>query len=143
MVEFEASIEMAASPERVWSVLTDIRIEPLWMRACKTVAFTEGDGYRAGSRMERTGRFLGMTLRWRSLVTDVTPNRLIAFRHDGAVNGESRWELTPSAAGSRVRLWSTGPAPGPFKWFPALAAAGGRAGLNGDLARLKQLAERT
>lgn len=142
MVEFEAQIEIAASPERVWGVLTDIRKESLWMRASKTVAFIDGDGYRAGCRMARTGRFLGMTLRWQSDVTAVEPNRLIAFEHHGAVKGKSRWEIMPSAAGCRVRLWSTGPAPGPFKWFPALAAAAGKAGLNGDLARLKQEVER-
>ncbi len=143
MVEFEASIEIAASPERVWSVLADIRKESLWMRATRSVAFISGDDYQAGSRMLRMGRFLGMTLRWQSDVTAVEQNRLIAFRHDGSVEGESRWEVTASPTGSRVRLWSTGPAPGPFKWFPKLAVAAGKAGLSGDLARLKQVVERT
>jgi uncharacterized protein YndB with AHSA1/START domain len=142
MVHFEAEIGIAASPARVWDVLTSLKQEPRWMRATKAVAFTEGDHYAKGARMERTGRFLGVTLRWRSEIAAVERDRLISFAHEGAVKGISQWEIVPAPNGSRVRFWSEGPAPGPLAWLPGLAAMAGRAGLNADLRRLKHLVER-
>ena len=91
--------------------------------------------------MRRVGGFLGLSLVWESEVTAFEPDRLIAFRHSGAITGESRWEIEPGPLGSRVRFTSSGPAPGPLKWFPAVAAFGGRVGLQSDLRRLKRLVE--
>jgi uncharacterized protein YndB with AHSA1/START domain len=142
MVAFEAEVEIAAPPEKVWRVLSDTTVESRWMRATSTVEFlTSPAHYRQGARMRRTGRFMGMTLRWNSEITECTPDGAITFRHDGAINGSSRWELARTARGTRVRLRSEGPAPGPMKWFPGLAAQAGRAGLKSDLRRLKVLVE--
>ena len=142
MVAFAAEIDIAAPPHLVWRVLNDVALEPRWMLTTREVSFIGGNGYSRGSRMQRRGSFFGYKLDWQSEIVEVVPERLIAFAHSGKVTGSSRWELSPGPdAGTHVRFSSDGPAPRPLNRFPALAAWAGRAGLNGDLRRLKQLAE--
>jgi len=142
MIEFSATREIAAPAEHVWRILTDIARESQWMTAVGSVAFI-GDpaSYAVGARMRRSGKFLWIELSWESEIVACEPQERIRFRHSGAIEGESRWEIEPTSGGSRVELWSLGPAPGPLKWLPSFAAYGGRLGLQGDLARLKRLAE--
>jgi uncharacterized protein YndB with AHSA1/START domain len=141
-VEFSATGTIRAPPEAVWRVLTDLEREAQWMRAVGRVEFVgEVKRYAAGARMRRSGRFLWMHLVWNSEIEACEPRRLIRFRHAGAIKGESCWEIEPAPEGCTVRLSSVGPAPGPLKWMPALAAYGGRLGLQGDLARLKRIVE--
>jgi hypothetical protein len=142
MVEFSAASEIAAPAKHVWLIMTDIARESQWMTAVGSVAFV-GDptSYAVGARMRRRGKFLWIELSWESEIVVCEPMRQIRFRHSGAIRGESCWEIEPTSAGCRVRLWSLGPAPGPLRWLPGFAAYGGRLGLKGDLARLKDLAE--
>lgn len=143
MIEFTATTEIAASPAEVWQAMTDVAREPAWMRAVKMVAFVgDPSAYVVGARMRRSGRFLWFDMSWESELVEIEPEKLAVFKHvAGALQGESRWALSPTASGCQVTLASTGPAPGPMAWFPALAAAGGRAGLRGDLKRLKRVVE--
>jgi uncharacterized protein YndB with AHSA1/START domain len=143
MVEFSAAIDIAATPETVWRVMTDISREPEWMPAVRASAFIgEPQGYAVGARMRRAARFLWIDMSWESEIVRCEPDSVVVFKHvGGALKGESRWRVTPTEGGCTVVLESEGPAPGPLAWFPALAAAGGRAGLRRDLGRLKRLAE--
>ncbi len=142
MVTFSAEIKTTASPARIWAVMTNLSLEPTWMQAVSAVSFLNGEtAYRVGAQMQREGGFLGMTLRWTSEITGYEQERLIAFKHEGAIKGTSQWEIIPEQNGAVIRFTTDGPAPGPLKWLPALAAAGGRAGLKGDVKRLKVLAE--
>ena len=143
-VRFSAATDIAAAPEAVWWVMTDVAREPEWMAAVRVATFV-GDvqGYEVGARMRRQARFLWIDMSWESEIVRYEADSVIVFKHvGGALKGESRWSVTPTAGGCRVVLESDGPAPGPLAWFPALAAAGGHAGLKRDLARLKRLVER-
>ena len=143
MITFAASTEVAAAPDAVWRVMTDIAREPEWMRAVAEVAFlSDVQAYALGARMHRRGKFLFFDMSWESELVAMEPDRRAVFKHvAGALQGESRWDLAPAAASCTVTLTSTGPAPGPLAWVPAIAAAGGRARLRGDLKRLKALVE--
>jgi len=143
MIEFSAEARINAPASSVWRLMTDAAREPAWMRAVRKVEFIGTQRhYALGASTRRSGRFLGIEIRWESEIIALEPDRRIVFRHvGGAIGGESRWEVTPTSDGCSVRLTSKGPAPGPLAWFPALAALVGRAGLRGDLARLKRLAE--
>jgi uncharacterized protein YndB with AHSA1/START domain len=145
MIEVAAEIEIAATPDRVWAVMTDPAHEGEWMRAVRRAEFVAGGaGYASGARMRREGRFLGRSLAWESEIVECEPGRRIAFRHvGGSVQGESHWEITPVGGGSRVRLASAGPLPRGLAFLAPLAAAGARAALRGDLRRLKRLVERS
>jgi uncharacterized membrane protein len=142
MIEFSATSEAAAPAEQVWRIMTDIARESQWMTAVGSVAFIgDSASYAAGARMSRRGKFLWIELSWESEIVACEPPRQIRFRHSGAIEGESRWGIESTPGGSLVELWSLGPAPGPLRWLPGVAAYGGRLGLQGDLARLKRLAE--
>ena len=145
MVEFSAAMDIAAAPEVVWRVMTDVAREPDWMPAVRASAFIGApQGYAVGARMRRQARFLWIDMSWESEIVRCEADRVIVFKHvGGALRGESRWLVTPTAGGCRVVLASDGPAPGPLARLPALAAAGGRAGLKRDLGRLKRLVERS
>ncbi len=142
MVAFAAEIHIVAPPRVVWEVLNDIALEPRWMKATREVSFLTGSGYARGARQRRQGGFLGYKLDWQSDIVEMLPEQVIAFAHSGAVHGTSRWEIAPAqAGGTYVRFSSEGPAPGPLKWLPGLAARLGRMGLEADLRRLKKLVE--
>src|SRR3954465_7653072 len=116
MITAAAEIEIAAAPEKIWRIMTDAAREGDWMRAVKRADFVGPEsGYALGRRMRRVGGFLGFRLAWESELTDVAPHRRLAFRHvAGSLRGESVWEIEPAAGGSRVRLMTKGPAPGPL-----------------------------
>lgn len=143
MIAFSATVNIAAAPSAVWAVMTDLAREPEWMRAVGEVSFVGNvTSYEAGARMQRRGHFLWITMSWESEIVAYEPGTLAVFKHvAGSLKGESRWEIDALVSGCRVTLASTGPAPGLFAMFPALARAGGRAGLKGDLARLKKIVE--
>src|SRR5712671_5026268 len=102
---------MRTPPEAVWRVLTDVERESQWMRAVGQVEFVgEIKRYTAGARMRRRGKFLWMDLVWDSEIEACEPRRLVRFRHAGAIEGESRWEIEPAPEGCIVRLCSVGPA---------------------------------
>ena len=142
MVTFSAEITTTASPAQIWAVMSDISRESIWMQAVSSVSFLNDEtSYRVGADMQREGHFLGMTLRWTSEITEYEQGRIIAFRHEGAIKGTSHWEIIPEGDKTLIKFTTNGPAPGPLKWFAALAAAGGRAGLKGDVKRLKAVVE--
>jgi uncharacterized membrane protein len=142
MIEIEAEIEIAAPPEAVWAVMSDPGRESAWMKAVRRAEFLGAAGYGPGVRMRRSGRFLGKALAWESEIANYTPARHVLFRHvGGAVKGESRWEVAPAGAGSRVRLASRGPLPRGLAWLRPLAAMAARTALRADLRRLKKLVE--
>lgn len=143
MIAFAATIEIAAEPARVWRLLMAVSREPEWMRAVRDVTFLDDTAaYQIGARMRRRGKFLWFEMVWESEITALEPERLASFRHiGGALRGESHWRLIDTEDGCELTLASTGPAPKPLSLFPSIAEADGRAGLKGDLARLKKLIE--
>lgn len=142
MIEIEAEIEIVATAEAVWAIMSDPGREHGWMRAVQKAEFVGAPGYAVGARMRREGRFLGKRMAWESKIAECVAARLLVFRHvAGSVRGESRWEIAPAGAGVRVRLASLGPLPRGLAWLRPIAAMGGRAALRADLRRLKGLVE--
>jgi uncharacterized protein YndB with AHSA1/START domain len=142
MIEIEADIEIAATPEAVWAIMSDPSREHTWMRAVQKADFVGPPRYAEGARMRREGRFLGKRMAWESEIAECVAARRLVFRHvAGSLRGESRWEIEPTAGGTRVRLSSLGPLPRVLSWLRPIAAMGGRAALRADLRRLKGLAE--
>src|SRR5688572_32193039 len=134
MIEIEAEIEIAAAPDAVWAVMADPKREGTWMRAVQRAEFVGAPAYALGARMRRAGKFLGKAMAWESEIAEYAPARRVVFRHvAGSVQGESRWEIAPAGAGSRVRLASRGPLPRGLSWLRPLAAMAGHAALRADL----------
>ncbi len=145
----EASIDIAAAPEKVWAVLADLKRMPeLSPTTWKMVAL---GGVRVGAltvNLNKDGWKIWPTT---SRIVAFEPNKTLAFR---MVENRTVWryELEPTAGGTRVvetRTVDPKGIPAPVRTL-VNAAAGGEdkfeadlvAGMHETLARVKAAAER-
>ena len=99
------SIEVAASPEVVWGLVTDVGRMGEWSPECVEATWVDG-----ATGPERGARFKGTNAngfrRWRTIsrVTDVEPGRLFAFHVSviGLKVSSWRYDFEPSALGCVV-----------------------------------------
>jgi uncharacterized protein YndB with AHSA1/START domain len=95
----EASIDIDATPEQVWSVVSDLRRMPEWSPQCRKMRLL--GGLREGCftlNMNRRGRKFWPTV---SKVVRLEPKQAIAFR---TLTNNSTWsfEIAPTATGARL-----------------------------------------
>lgn len=97
------------------------------------------DHLEAGTRVRRTGRFLGRTLRWTTEVVSIAPDHLELKIIDGPIRGTVSYHIERSGTGSQVTIRNTGEAPGfAPRWLLAFAM---RRSLTADLRRLQRAVE--
>jgi uncharacterized protein YndB with AHSA1/START domain len=146
----EASIDIDATPERAWTMLSDLKRMPEWSPQC-TAMWPLGT-LREGTitvNMNRQGRKYWPTA---SKVVRLEPNRAIAFR---TLTNNSVWtfEITATTTGSRLTETRTVPADG-TTWVSETIVEhvlGGEEdfdaemldGMNATLANIKAAVERT
>lgn len=99
--ELRAEVEVAAPPERVWSVLSDVRRMPAWSpELVRMVPLLRG-GLRTGQQYVGINRRGAVVWPTRNVVTAVEPGRLLSWdtRSSGAT-----WiyELAPVPGGTRL-----------------------------------------
>ncbi|MFD4427752.1 SRPBCC family protein [Nocardia sp. NPDC058497] len=144
----EASIDIAASPEKVWSIIADLRrmseFSPTTVKMAAIGGVREGaltinlnkDGWKIWPTTSRIVRFV--------------PNTALAFRMN---ENHTVWsyELAPSAAGTRVVERRTVDPKGLPAWMgPVIKASGGEpkfeadlvSGMHETLSKVKAAAER-
>src|SRR3712207_2871096 len=101
--ELSAEVDIRATPERVWQVLTDLAAYPEWNPFIVRAEGVVGPGHRLTLRMQPVGG-RAMTLRPR-LVT-VAMNRELRWRGTlgmpGLMDAEHTFELQPHAGGTRL-----------------------------------------
>ena len=103
----EGSVEIAAPPEKVWQLVSDLRRMAEWSPQVRRT-FVLGRGVKQGTR---TLNINGQgKLRWptNAKVVSFEPNRRLAFR---IVENRSIWayDLEPTAAGTRLTESRTAP----------------------------------
>jgi len=96
----EASIDVDASPEQVWKVVSDLKRMGEWSPQCKKMKVFGGD-VRKGTttlNINRKGLLVWPTT---AKVVEFQPNKAIAFR---IAENKTIWSytLTPSATGTTV-----------------------------------------
>lgn len=93
--EGKAEIEIAAPPERVTAVITDVARQPEWRDGLASVEM-EGDGW-----VETTTRGEVIRFAWAERV----PLKLaLTFRSDAGYHGSWQADLQPQASGTRVTV---------------------------------------
>jgi uncharacterized protein YndB with AHSA1/START domain len=95
----EASIDIDAAPDLVWSLVSDLKRMPEWSPQCRRMQLL--GALREGCftiNMNRQGRKFWPTV---SKVVRLEPKHAIAFR---TVTNNSTWsfDITPTATGSRL-----------------------------------------
>ena len=95
----QASIDIDASPEAVWALVSDLSLMPKWSPQCKLMkAFGP---LRPGTRTVNVNRRNYLFWPTTSRITEVVPQRKLAFRVNEN-NTVWSYELEPTATGTRL-----------------------------------------
>ncbi|MEO6207771.1 MAG: SRPBCC family protein [Candidatus Limnocylindrales bacterium] len=140
---FASLVVIDAPIERVWTALADIEGQPRWMDEMKSVRLRTPPPVGVGTRGDATVRIFGLGTTDPVEITEFTPPRRFAIRHEGTFTGGGLITLEPGADGSTtiVRWDETLVAPFlPYLW--AVAAAPVMTGIfQADLLRFRDLVE--
>ena len=95
----QARIDIDASPEAVWALVSDLSLMPKWSPQCKLMkAFGP---LRPGTRTVNVNRRNYLFWPTTSRITEVVPERKLAFRVNEN-NTVWSYELEPTATGTRL-----------------------------------------
>lgn len=102
MTRIEKSIEINASPEKVWSMIQFEKL-PEWHTEFKTAEWTSKDKNKVGSTIHLTGEVAGFKAKMDLEITEVIENEKKAFRTIGGnMTGFGFTALNPTEAGTKV-----------------------------------------
>jgi carbon monoxide dehydrogenase subunit G len=132
VVRAELTIEIARTPEDVFSYLTDVSNLPTWQAGVKSATLRDGKIEEARSLL---GREIDTTLE----VVEQEEPRLFTLRTlDSPVPFTVRHELEPADAGTRLTVTAEGDVPG---FAAGLLARGAEKQFRKDFERLKKILE--
>ncbi len=102
MKRFEETVEIAAAPETVWSVLADVERMPTWTASMTSVLLDPAGELKPGSRARITQPRLG-TVTW--TVSEVLPDQSFTWSNGRpGLHTTALHTIEATAAGSRVTL---------------------------------------
>jgi carbon monoxide dehydrogenase subunit G len=148
----ESRVEIAAPPEQVWAVISDVTRTPDWSPVCHRVEWIPpSTGVEVGARFQGHNKL--RMFRWtrECVIDEVEAPRSFAF-HTQVGGGEAtKWRYTLAPAGEgHTLLTETYRAVAAPRWVWLLRKLGGakqsdkdtRWNISTSLERIKQLAER-
>jgi carbon monoxide dehydrogenase subunit G len=131
-VRAELTIEIARTPEDVYSYLTDVSNLPAWQAGVKRA--TQRDG-----RIEESRSLFGKEIDTTLEIVEQDEPRLFSLRTlDGPLRLTVRHELEPADGGTRLTVTAEGDVPG---FAAGLLARGAEKQFRKDFERLKQILE--
>ena len=131
-VRAELTIEIARTPEDVFSYLTDVSNLPDWQAGVKGATLRDG-------RIEESRSLLGRELHTTLEIVEQEESRLFTLRAlDSPVPFTVRHELEPADGGTRLTVSAEGDVPGFASGFLARRA---ERQFRKDFERLKQILE--
>jgi carbon monoxide dehydrogenase subunit G len=131
-VRAELTIEIARTPEDVFSYLTDVSNLPDWQHGVKSA--TQRDG-----RIEESRSLFGKEIDTTLEIVEQDEPRLFSLRTlDGPLRMTVRHELEPADGGTRLTVLAEGEVPG---FAAGLLARGAERQFRKDFERLKQILE--
>jgi uncharacterized protein YndB with AHSA1/START domain len=132
----EASIDIAAPPEKVWALISDLRNIPRWSPQCAKSFVRGGGAVAEGTRLVNVNRRGLLVWPTRSKVVRFEPLREIAFR---IKDNNAVWSYTLESDGaSGTRLTERRDAPGGISAISVRLTdrfLGGLASFNAELER--------
>jgi len=131
-VRAELTIEIARTPEDVFSYLTDVSNLTEWQTGVKSAALRDG-------RIEESRSLLGREIHTTLEIVEQEPPRLFALcAVEGPIRLSVRHELEPSDGGTRLKVTAEGDVPG---FAAVLLARGAEKQFRKDFERLKKILE--
>jgi carbon monoxide dehydrogenase subunit G len=101
----QLTIDIPASPDRVWAELADLESHHLWMADAGEIRFEDQQTSGIGTRMLVPTRVGPIRTTDLMTVTEWDEGRAIGVDHVGAVSGSGRFEVEPVGSGTRL-TWS-------------------------------------
>jgi carbon monoxide dehydrogenase subunit G len=131
-VRAELTIEIARTPEDVFSYLSDVSNLPAWQAGVKSATLHDG-------RIEESRSLLGRELHTTLEIVELDEPRVFTLRAlDGPVPFTVRHELEPMDGGTRLTVTAEGDVPG---FAAGLVVRRAEKQLRRDFDRLKQILE--
>jgi carbon monoxide dehydrogenase subunit G len=131
-VRAELTIEIARTPEDVFSYLTDVSNLPAWQTGVKTASLRDG-------RIEESRSLFGKEIETTLEIVEQDEARLFVLRTlDGPLRFTVRHELESADGGTRLTVRAEGEVPG---FAAGLLARGAEKQFRKDFERLKQILE--
>ena len=128
----ELTIEIARTPEDVFSYLTAVSNLPAWQAGVKSAKLRDG-------QIEESRSLLGRELNTTLEIVEQEEPRLFTLRTlDGPVKLTVRHELEPTEGGTRLTVTAEGDVPG---FAAGLLARGAERQFRKDFERLKRILE--
>ncbi len=143
MMRIVRSVGIAAPPEDVFGVVTDLSTHPEWRPSVREFRTADGGPPAVGSEIVEVVRFAGRDVRMRYRVTRLDGPRVLAADYvEGPIEVAIRFDCEPTAAGTRTTFTCDTARPRiakvvPFPFFGPLM---GRY-MEDELGRLKRLVE--
>jgi len=132
-VRAELTIEIARTPEDVFSYLTDVSNLPAWQAGVKSATVRDG-------RVEESRSLLGREIDTTLEIVEQEEPRLFTLRAlDSPVPFTVRHELEPADGGTRLTVTAEGDVPG---FAAGLLSRGAERQFRRDFERLKEILER-
>jgi uncharacterized protein YndB with AHSA1/START domain len=140
------SVEIDATPERVWEVVEPVEQHVDWMHDAVAIRFTTDQTRGTGTQFLCDTKVGPFKLVDQMEITEWEPARVMGVRHTGLVTGSGRFTLEPIDLGRRTRFtWAEDLV---FPWWmggPIGAWIGGKIALGPiwrrNLRNLKRLVE--
>lgn len=127
MTRIAVSVEIDATPARVWEVVEPIERHVDWMHDAVAIRFQTDQTRGVGTRFWCDTKVGPIRLVDRMEITEWVPGEVMGVRHTGVVTGTGRFTLTPIDLGRRTRFsWAETLV---FPWWlggPVGAFVGGR-----------------
>jgi uncharacterized protein YndB with AHSA1/START domain len=121
--ELRAEGHVAATPARVWSVLTDLRRMPEWSPELVRMVALKPGGLRLGQWYVGVNRRRAVVWPTRNVVVGLDPGRVLAWETTSS-GARWIWELSPTGAdGSATRVVHRRPVPRRLTRLSAVFAA--------------------
>lgn len=104
MTRIDKSIEIAASPEDVWTAILPENM-PQWFEPFKKVEWTSQETHQKGSTFRVSSDIADNRSRWDAVMTEVKENELGVWRTtSGSINGVAVASLSPTASGTQLSM---------------------------------------
>lgn len=101
----EISVEIEATPERVWAELSDLASHHQWMAEAGEIVFETDKRAGLGTRMLVPTRVGPLTTLDELTIVEWEEGRVMGVAHVGAVSGTGRFVIDPAGKGTRL-VWT-------------------------------------
>lgn len=101
MARIQVSIDINATPERVWEVVEPVERHVDWMADAVAIRFVGQQTRGVGTAFLCDTKVGPLRLTDRMEITEWEPAKVMGVRHVGLVTGTGKFTITPIASGTR------------------------------------------